>query len=345
MNRPFRISCGVIPFNRVRNVQKRQLSRATPILRSFPHYRYTSRGIGGVFGDKYSGDGPVQRVFVNKGAGFVRNTMRSRTLVSSSSSPLPFTSSSPLVVARNVVLLDYKDVRGLGVAELRSIWWEVYGEDGKGGKKELLKGLKRYCVGKDEGEGEEEVKRGEEFDEAGFGEPADSSPDTSADSSRLVKPTSTPSPAPLPPTQDSTYVLKFDGGSRGNPGPSGCGWVIYHLSSTNVETEFASGSKFLGVSTNNQAEYKGLEEGLIAARELGILNGEGKGGLVVIGDSQLVVKQITGEYRVKNKGLMPIWKSCMEMMRGMNVLSVEHTLRGGNKRADELANEAMDKQV
>ena len=101
----------------------------------------------------------------------------------------------------------------------------------------------------------------------------------------------------------------------------------------------------MGVSTNNQAEYKGLEEGLIAARELGILNGEGKGGLVVIGDSQLVVKQITGEYRVKNKGLMPIWKSCMEMMRGMNVLSVEHTLRGGNKRADELANEAMDKQV
>ena len=236
--------------------------------------------------------------------------------------------------------MDYKDLSLLPVSDVRAIHSEVYGPSGrKVAKRELLKGLKRYCIG-----GAAEELAGRAFGVGGgreHEEHEEHQPNDGEDSSGQVGGAAEDChpDAGRPVEADATYRLMFDGGSRGNPGPSGCGWVIYNDAD---ETELASGSRFLGTMTNNQAEYKGLEEGLTAARELGVLNGEGRGGLVVVGDSQLVVKQIRGEYRVKNEGLKPIWEKCRGIMKGMNVLEVKHTLRGENGRADQLANEAMD---
>lgn len=124
-----------------------------------------------------------------------------------------------------------------------------------------------------------------------------------------------------------------DGGSRGNPGPSAYGAVIEDAQGREV----ARLSKFLGRQTNNFAEYSGL----LAVLNWAIENGTKR--LRVVSDSELMVKQMKGLYKVANPGLRPLWEEAKRLSRELERFEIRHTLRGGNKEADRLANEAMDK--
>jgi len=131
----------------------------------------------------------------------------------------------------------------------------------------------------------------------------------------------------------STYILQFDGGSRGNPGIAGAGMVIYNESGREVWY----GRHFVGDSmTNNVAEYSGLLIGLQCARILGAEH------IVVQGDSDLVVKQIRGEYRCKSKLLLPYHHAARQLVSQFQSFEIRHIPRAQNGRADNLANEAMD---
>lgn len=123
-----------------------------------------------------------------------------------------------------------------------------------------------------------------------------------------------------------------DGGSRGNPGPAGFGAVIQDAHGATL----ARLSRFLGTQTNNFAEYQGL----LAVLEWALQNG--KSHLRVISDSELMVRQMKGIYKVKNPGLRPLWEEAQRRARQLKGFQIEHTLRGGNQEADRLANEAMD---
>lgn len=131
-----------------------------------------------------------------------------------------------------------------------------------------------------------------------------------------------------------TALIYADGGSRGNPGPAGCGVVI-----SNLETgeALADISEFLGNATNNVAEYTGLLLGLEKVLALGISQVE------VRMDSELVVKQIKGEYRVKNENLKPLFIKCTDLRRRFTKFGIAHVRREQNKDADRLANLAMDR--
>jgi ribonuclease HI len=124
-----------------------------------------------------------------------------------------------------------------------------------------------------------------------------------------------------------------DGGSRGNPGPAAYGAVIEDAHGREV----ARLSKFLGRQTNNFAEYSGL----LAVLHWAIENGKKR--LRVISDSELMVKQMKGLYKVANPGLRPLWEEAKRLARQLEGFEIRHTLRGGNKVADALANDAMDK--
>ncbi|HWE87173.1 MAG TPA: ribonuclease HI family protein [Terracidiphilus sp.] len=124
-----------------------------------------------------------------------------------------------------------------------------------------------------------------------------------------------------------------DGGSRGNPGPSGFGAVITGATGQVL----ARLSQFLGVQTNNYAEYAGL----LAALRWALEHGHPR--LRVVSDSELMVKQMKGQYKVASPGLKPLWEEARGLARKLERFEIAHTLRGGNKEADRLANEAMDK--
>ena len=124
-----------------------------------------------------------------------------------------------------------------------------------------------------------------------------------------------------------------DGGSRGNPGPSGYGAVIEDAQGRVL----ARLSEFLGRQTNNYAEYAGLIAVLKWANE------NGAKCLRVVSDSELMVKQMKGLYKVKNPGLYPLWEEAKRRAAKLERFEMRHTLRGGNQEADRLANEAMDK--
>lgn len=96
-------------------------------------------------------------------------------------------------------------------------------------------------------------------------------------------------------------------------------------------------SRFLGRQTNNFAEYSGL----LAVLEWALANGHKR--LRVVSDSELMVKQMEGLYKVQNPGLRPLWEEAKRLSRQLEGFEIRHTLRGGNKKADGLANEAMDK--
>lgn len=130
-----------------------------------------------------------------------------------------------------------------------------------------------------------------------------------------------------------TYVLQFDGGSRGNPGRAACGMVVLDGES-NVVWE---GAKYLGDGmTNNQAEYIGVLLGLKHAHALGIRK------LRCEGDSNLIIQQLKGKYRVKNEGLKPLYQSSKQAMQEFDQFKLVHIYREKNKAADYLANVAMD---
>jgi probable phosphoglycerate mutase len=139
-----------------------------------------------------------------------------------------------------------------------------------------------------------------------------------------------PSPASEPAEQ---FTAHCDGGSRGNPGPSGYGAVIED-SKGRVVAEL---SGFLGIRTNNFAEYSGL---------LGVLKWAAEHNaqrLRVISDSELMVKQMQGKYKVASPILRPLYEEARRLSRNIASFEIRHTLRGGNKTADRLANDAMDK--
>jgi ribonuclease HI len=128
-------------------------------------------------------------------------------------------------------------------------------------------------------------------------------------------------------------VLFADGGSRGNPGPAGAGAILLDDQGTAV----AELSRFLGRTTNNVAEYQGLIMGLEAASK------EGASSLAVRLDSELLVKQLNGQYRVKAPNLKPLYQKAQGLLRGFKRVDIQHVRREYNKEADRLANLAMDK--
>ena len=130
------------------------------------------------------------------------------------------------------------------------------------------------------------------------------------------------------------YTLFFDGCSKGNPGPSGIGAVIYEVSkNTNSFIELWAGSKFLSNSaTNNQSEYNALIMGLTKALELNISL------LDVYGDSLLVIQQTNGKYKVSNAGLLPLHQKVMELKKQFQNITFTHVPREKNVRADYLSN-------
>jgi probable phosphoglycerate mutase len=132
---------------------------------------------------------------------------------------------------------------------------------------------------------------------------------------------------------DGWYTAHCDGGSRGNPGPSGYGAVIEDPKGQVV----ARLSEFLGKQTNNFAEYKGLLAVLAWAQAHHVRR------LRVVSDSELMVKQMKGQYKVASPGLRPLWEEARRLAAQLERFEMRHTLRGGNKEADQLANDAMDK--
>ncbi len=124
-----------------------------------------------------------------------------------------------------------------------------------------------------------------------------------------------------------------DGGSRGNPGPAGFGAVI----EDGRGQVLARLSEFLGVQTNNFAEYAGL----VAVLKWALEHGHRR--VKMVSDSELMVKQMKGQYKVASPGLKPLWEEARALTRKLEGFQIAHTLRGGNKEADKLANEAMDR--
>ncbi len=123
----------------------------------------------------------------------------------------------------------------------------------------------------------------------------------------------------------------FDGASRGNPGPAAIGWAI--VTSDGIVEE---GSTRIGETTNNRAEYEALCKALEVAKECGYDE------IDVRGDSQLIVKQVRGEWRTKNPELRERRVRARELLDGFDRWSLEHVPREINERADSLANEALD---
>jgi ribonuclease HI len=131
----------------------------------------------------------------------------------------------------------------------------------------------------------------------------------------------------------SEAVLRTDGGSRGNPGPAGAGFVI------EVADEIVCrGGRFIASATNNVAEYEAFIWGLENVAALGYRR------VTVYADSELLVKQINGQYRVRNEGLKPLFVRARAALREFDIHRVAHVRREFNAEADSMANAAMDAQ-
>jgi len=127
-------------------------------------------------------------------------------------------------------------------------------------------------------------------------------------------------------------TIFVDGAARGNPGPAGIGVVIKNQ----ADETLLEVSDYIGKTTNNIAEYMAIIRGLEEALDSGNKSVE------VFSDSELLVKQINGEYRVKNEGLLPLYHHLKSLIRKFNHFSISHVVREGNKLADELANRGID---
>jgi ribonuclease HI len=129
--------------------------------------------------------------------------------------------------------------------------------------------------------------------------------------------------------------VNVDGGARGNPGPAAVAAVVADADGAVLLER----SAYIGEATNNVAEYRAVLLGLEAARELGAREVE------VVNDSELVARQIGGEYKVKHAGLRPLFVETMRALRGFDKWSVRSVRRESNERADELVNEALDEAL
>jgi ribonuclease HI len=127
-------------------------------------------------------------------------------------------------------------------------------------------------------------------------------------------------------------VVNVDGGARGNPGPAAAAAVAASAEGDPLGER----SAYIGEATNNVAEYRALLLGLELARELGATEVE------VVNDSELVARQIGGEYKVKHAGLKPLYLEAMRALREFDGWAVRSVRREQNTRADELVNEALD---
>ena len=131
--------------------------------------------------------------------------------------------------------------------------------------------------------------------------------------------------------------IHTDGGARGNPGPAGIGAVIKDADTGETLREL---HQYIGETTNNQAEYTAVIFGLTEALNLG------PDSIMVIADSELLVRQLTGEYRVKNEGLAKRFLEVRNLETRLGIpVRYRHVMRDQNKEADALANKAMDEAI
>ena len=130
-------------------------------------------------------------------------------------------------------------------------------------------------------------------------------------------------------------MVHVDGGARGNPGPAAVGAVVSGEDGGVLLEE----GRFIGHATNNVAEYRAVQLGLELASALGAREVE------VVNDSELVARQIGGQYKVKNAALRPLYVETMEALRGFDAWKVRNVRREANERADELVNEALDEAL
>jgi ribonuclease HI len=129
--------------------------------------------------------------------------------------------------------------------------------------------------------------------------------------------------------------LSTDGGARGNPGPAAYGYVL----ETDDGTVLAAHGEAIGRATNNVAEYRGLVAGMEQAAELGVDE------LEVVSDSELLVKQMQGAYRVKNEALKALWEEASDLERRFRRVRYTAVRRAHNELADRLVNEALDAET
>ena len=132
---------------------------------------------------------------------------------------------------------------------------------------------------------------------------------------------------------DGKWVIHADGASRGNPGPASVGAVIYDDSGRELHTV----SQRIGRATNNEAEYRAAIAGLEAALALGAKDVE------LRMDSELVVRQLDSRYKVRNPSLRKLFGRVKDLQWRFASFQVSHVRREGNRRADQLANEALDR--
>lgn len=131
------------------------------------------------------------------------------------------------------------------------------------------------------------------------------------------------------------YFLHIDGASRGNPGQSGVGYIV----KDERGEEAGSGGRYIGIQTNNYAEYTALLMGLelsfaIGARDIEILS-----------DSQLLVRQMQGTYKVRSSNIMPLYRNALKLLEKFESATIVHIDRDQNREADRLANLAIDRIV
>ena len=134
------------------------------------------------------------------------------------------------------------------------------------------------------------------------------------------------------PKPETSAILWTDGAARGNPGPAGIGVMLKTQSGEVIASEAA----FVGHTTNNVAEYRALLLGLERALERGVKT------LEVRADSELLIKQLLGKYRVKSEGLRPLFERASELLRRFDSVRLQHVRREFNVEADRLANQGID---
>lgn len=135
-------------------------------------------------------------------------------------------------------------------------------------------------------------------------------------------------------------VIYCDGASRGNPGKAGIGVVISLVDKRGRQAagqEVFTISEYIGITTNNVAEYSALITGIGKARSMGV------GKIKIFLDSELLVKQINGVYKVKNRNLIPLWTKAMNILKDFDNYTITHVPREMNREADKLAREAVKK--
>lgn len=131
-----------------------------------------------------------------------------------------------------------------------------------------------------------------------------------------------------------TLTLEFDGGSRGNPGPAGIGVVVRAADGAPLVTL----GRFIGRATNNVAEYTALITALQEAKKLHAKS------ITIRGDSELIIRQMLGQYRVKSPDLIPLYEEARHLYHQFDHATITHNLRHKNELADRLANLAMDRR-